>query len=137
VLLTGALASMVLLGIEGAGASTAGPWVPPFPHFDKVMHAAAHGWLTLLLVWGLALLPSVIKRWPEPMRRVRNVAVSAFALDAWAGLGVEMIQKWLGAAHGRQFDVWDIVANQSGSGAAALLFLAVALPGLRAYTGAD
>lgn len=137
-LLFGAVASVVLLVVEGAGSpSSVGPWTPPFRHFDKVLHAAAHGWLTTLLIWGLALLPAIIKYWPDHQRRMQRLAASAVGFDLLAGLCVELVQKWLGRAHGRQFDTWDIVANQAGSGVAIILFLAVAVPGLRAYTGAD
>lgn len=137
-LLGGALCGVTVLVIEGSGPPAAGgPWQPPFAHFDKLLHAVAHFGLTTLLLWGLALLPACIARWPAPARRLRAIGLSAVGLDSLAGLGVEIAQKWLGRSHGRRFDIWDVLANQAGSGAALVLFIAIAAAALMAYTGAD
>lgn len=138
VLLGGAFCGAVVLVIEGSGPSASGEvWRPPIAHFDKLLHAVAHFGLTTLLLWGLALLPACIARWPLPARRLRAVGLSAVGLDSLAGLGVELAQKWLGRSAGRRFDIWDVLANQVGSGAALVLFIAVAATALAAYTGAD
>jgi hypothetical protein len=124
---------VALLVIEGAGAPAAAPALTlPIAHLDKLLHAAAHGWITLLLVWGMALI-----RRPVSAPRPGRVAALAAGLDSLVGLGIELVQLRLGAPHGRVFDLWDLAANLCGSALAAGLFLAVAVAALRAYTGAD
>lgn len=135
VLLAGALASLGMLLVEGAGAAAAREYRPPFTHFDKLLHLAAHAWLTSLLVWGLALLPVPRRLRLRTPARLAAVAGLALSIALVAGLGVELAQKWLGAAHGRRFDWWDLAADAAGSLAALALFLAVATVGVRAYTG--
>ncbi|MBX3475256.1 MAG: hypothetical protein KF754_12800 [Planctomycetes bacterium] len=136
VLLLGAGASLALLLLEGSGSPAAAPYNPPFAHFDKLLHAAAHAWLATLLAWGLALA-----RAPRAVATVRRhvmlAAVLAFGVDFAAGLAVEVTQLLVGAAHGRRFDWWDAAANAVGAVVATGLFLAVALRGTRPYTVAD
>jgi VanZ family protein len=119
--------SVIVLVIEGTRPSSG--LSPRIPHFDKVLHAGAHGFVTLALAAGLALVRPRPSLWPT--------ALAAFAIDSAAGVVVEFAQLWLGAQHGRQFDGWDVAANVSGAGAAVILFLYVARAAARAYTGPD
>ena len=48
--------SIGMLLFEGSRPAAASSGVAPFPHFDKVLHFGAHGWVAGLLFWGGYLL---------------------------------------------------------------------------------
>lgn len=126
-LLAAALALLLVLLAEGARPGGTLP-APRIPHVDKVLHFCAHGLITSLMVWGLALLRPA---------RAKRVALVSLVLDTLFGIAVELAQKWLGAAHGRRFDWWDVAANSAGALLACALFLMVAAHVARPYTGPE
>lgn len=120
-----AAAAIAVLLIEGTRPGIA--QTPRIPHFDKLLHVGAHGLVTSLLAWGIALL--------RPLRSAQRPALAALSMDATAGLAVELVQLWLGKDQGRQFDWWDLAANLCGTFVATIAFLYVARAAASAYTG--
>ena len=115
--------SIGMLLFEGSRPAAASSGVAPFPHFDKVLHFGAHGWVAGLLFWGGYLLGR-----PQSLRMRAPVwAGLVLLVDGLAGVAVEFVQKWLGANYGRQFDWKDVTANVAGAafavGASCLLVL--------------
>lgn len=122
-LLIGAATSIVLLVYEAAQPGAVANITPPIRHFDKVMHFGAHFWIALLAYWGLVLMG----RPHEVRRRGWLFAGVVLLVDTAAGIGVELTQASLGAAHGRVFDWKDVIANIAGALAAVAASLGVTL----------
>ncbi len=113
VLLFGGLASIALLMVEGSGApGSTGLHLPR--HFDKLLHFGAHLWVSTLMFWGLVLLG-------RPRRVPLRVGLACglvLLADGLSGVAVEWVQATLGAGHGRQPDVKDVIANLLGTSVA-------------------
>lgn len=122
-LLIGAATSIVLLVYEASQPGGVAGLTPPIPHFDKIMHFGAHLWIALLAYWGLLLM-----RRPTDVRRSAwLIAGIVLTVDTIAGIGVELAQASLGAAHGRVFDWKDVIANVAGACTAVAASLGVTL----------
>lgn len=117
-----ALAAALLIEAAGAPAARQLPSLA-IPHADKLLHFAAHFFLTLVALMGLLLCG----------RSSRFATPAAVALSAVIGLVVELLQSGPGAAFGRTFDALDIAANMAGALLAAWLGLAVARRARVAY----
>jgi VanZ family protein len=117
-LLAATAAFAALLMIESVGAPAAAGFEAP-PHFDKLLHAAAHAILSGACFAGLYLFgkPSM------PRLRAWLAASASLLFSTLLGVIVELLQAGPGAAHGRQFDPLDIVANMAGAVAALALGL--------------
>lgn len=114
--------------IEGSRPAARLPLEPGLPHFDKFLHFAAHFVLASLLVWAAALAPQ-----GRPALRLKSAALGALVADVALGVAVELTQLWLGRAHGRQFEMWDVAANTTGAIAAIMAFLMVVRMATRPY----
>jgi hypothetical protein len=131
-LLACSLAITVALILEGAG-SPAARELPAIdiPHGDKLLHFTAHAVLTGATMLGILLLA----RPRNLYKRVATAAALSLTISLLIGTLVELVQAGPGAAHGRHFDPWDIVANTAGATAAVLGGIAVARRAQRTYTG--
>lgn len=120
------VASISMLLVEGARAP-ASVGLPRFRGADKLLHFAAHFWVSLLMFWGLALQ----RRPQSTARRLVAAALLVLAVDVTAGIAIEYIQMTLGSSYGRVFDGKDVAANVLGTLAALLGSLFLALQSLR------
>jgi hypothetical protein len=112
-LLALAAVSICMLLLEGGGAPTQAG-LPRVRGLDKLLHFGAHFWVASLLFWGGLLLGR-----PLDFKRRRNFwTLLVLVLDAAAGVGIELVQLYVGAAHGRVFDWKDVSANLAGLGCA-------------------
>lgn len=108
-LLVLAAVSIVMLLLEGSGAP-AETGLPRVRGLDKLLHFGAHFWVASLLFWGGLLLGR-----PADFQHRRTLwTLLVLVLDASAGVGIELVQLYAGAAHGRVFDWKDVSANLAG-----------------------
>lgn len=116
-LLGGWVASIALLVYEGAGTAVQKELLADsFDHADKLLHAAAWCWLSLLLTPALVLL--------RPQRAKLALAVSV-CTNVAVGALIEVVQAGYGAGHGRSADLLDVVADATGACIGALLAYAL------------
>lgn len=110
-LLALAALSIGMLLYEGSRAP-ADIGLPPLKGLDKLLHFAAHFWVSVLMFAGLMLLgrPAALRK------RTLLAAVAVLLLDGLAGLAVELVQASLGK--GRVFDWKDLAANLAGTACA-------------------
>lgn len=112
-LLALAAVSIALLLLEGSGAP-AEAGLPRVRGLDKLLHFGAHFWVASLLFWGGLLLAR-----PVDFHRRRTLwTLLVLVLDAGAGIGIELVQRYAGASHGRVFDWKDVIANLAGTACA-------------------
>jgi VanZ family protein len=114
--------------IDGSRPSARLPVGPGIPHFDKLLHFSAHFVLTSLLIWAAALMPT-----RHAALRLKWAALGALVADVVLGVAVELVQLWLGRAHGRQFELGDVAANSVGAFFATIAFLMVVRLALGPY----
>ena len=121
-LLFASVLSIAMLLYEGSGAPAA-TGLPRFAGADKLLHFAAHFWVSTLMFWGLAF-----QRVPvDARKRFVIAALIVLAVDLSGGIAVEFIQSSVGSAHGRVFDGKDVAANALGTVAALLVSLATSI----------
>ncbi len=84
-----------------------------FPMLDKIIHAFLFGFLVLL--WGFYLQPKYCSA-----SKFLFALTGIVFLSTFYGICMEYVQLWVG----RDFDVWDMLADGMGA-AAAWLFFAV------------
>lgn len=84
-----------------------------FTHLDKIVHAFLFA--VLVVLWGFWLKSKYIL-----FSKFLLVLSITFFLSVFYGIVMEYIQLWVG----RDFDVWDMLADGAGA-AAGWLFLAV------------
>lgn len=80
-------------------------WTDVIPQFDKLVHAALFGGLTLLFCWPFYKSSFTQK---ERLHYFIKIAISASIL----GLAYEFIQKYF--IPGRDYDLWDWAADTVG-----------------------
>lgn len=117
-----ALSLLLSLGLAGfalydafqAKAPVGG--LPPFPHYDKVLHFGAYFALATLSCHGFALFPI----WRKAMQGPKGIFTVAFLVTLF-GAGCEIVQGSMDI--GRVGDPLDALANGLGAFLACLLFL--------------
>ena len=131
-LLACSFAITVALILEGAGSPAARD-LPAIDilHADKLLHFAAHALLAGVTMLGILLLGKP----RNPRMRMLTAAAIALGISILIGTLAELVQAGPGAAYGREFDLWDIVANTAGALTAVLVGIAVARRAARTYTG--